>query len=208
MILPGIFAELERDRMVKVVEKTVDDIEGAIFELGTRNPVEGDTLEEEDKIDMRHSRRTAWLNTTYLRNSLRVWKCQLRKMNDHIAESMNFVESPLNICESEKLSGEAPRVQSDYGMDTTSKMITDRLRILIEEFEDRIQDCTMSVEGMTIATQWAQGDTNVDIATATGRDSRQMRSIALVTMIFLPGTFFAVSTSCSRFLTFPQRLQL
>jgi hypothetical protein len=32
----------------------------------------------------------------------------------------------------------------------------------------------------------------VDIATAAGRDSNQMRSISLVTMVFLPGTFFAV----------------
>ncbi|KXH68994.1 hypothetical protein CSAL01_06611 [Colletotrichum salicis] len=199
MILPGIFAEIERDRMAKVVEKTVDDIEGAIFELGTGNPVEGDTLQEEDKIDMRHSRRTAWLNTTYLRNSLRVWKGQLRKMVDHIAEPMSFDENPPRNGADVKLIVESQRVQRDFGMDATSKMISDRLRVLIEEFEDRIQDCTMSVEGMTIATQWAQGDTNVDIATATGRDSRQMRSIALVTMIFLPGTFFATLFSMTFF---------
>lgn len=39
----------------------------------------------------------------------------------------------------------------------------------------------------------AQGETNVEIALATGKDSKHMRSIALVTMVFLPGTFFAVS---------------
>lgn len=44
-----------------------------------------------------------------------------------------------------------------------------------------------------IITQ-AQGDTNVDIATSTSQDSGQMRSISLVTMVFLPGTFFAVSS--------------
>ena len=33
----------------------------------------------------------------------------------------------------------------------------------------------------------------MEIATASGEDSSQMRSIALVTMVFLPGTFFAVS---------------
>lgn len=32
----------------------------------------------------------------------------------------------------------------------------------------------------------------MDIALATSRDSRHMRSISLVTMVFLPGTFFAV----------------
>lgn len=33
----------------------------------------------------------------------------------------------------------------------------------------------------------------MEIATAAAADSSQMRSIALVTMVFLPGTFFAVS---------------
>lgn len=38
----------------------------------------------------------------------------------------------------------------------------------------------------------AQGETNVEIALSTARESQHMRSIAVVTMIFLPGTFFAV----------------
>lgn len=33
----------------------------------------------------------------------------------------------------------------------------------------------------------------MEIAKATSRDSKHMRSISLVTMVFLPGTFFAVS---------------
>ncbi|KAK1471150.1 hypothetical protein CTAM01_16648 [Colletotrichum tamarilloi] len=198
MILPGIFAEIERDRMIKVVEKTVDDIEGAIFDLGTGNPIEGDTLQEENRINTRRSRRTAWLNTTYLRNSLRMWQVQLRKMVDHVAQPLGFDHNP-PYNENEKSGDNEPRDQKNGCMKTTGTMISDRLNVLIEEFEDRIQDCTMSVEGMTIATQWAQGDTNVDIATATGRDSRQMRSIALVTMIFLPGTFFATLFSMTFF---------
>ncbi|OHW97445.1 hypothetical protein CSPAE12_03889 [Colletotrichum incanum] len=84
-------------------------------------------------------------------------------------------------------------------MERTGMLVRDRLRTLIEEYEDKIHECTMSVEGMGIATQWAQGDTNVDIAIATGRDSRQMRSIALVTMVFLPGTFFATLFSMTFF---------
>jgi hypothetical protein len=36
---------------------------------------------------------------------------------------------------------------------------------------------------------------NLDIATATGNDSKQMRSIAVLTMVFLPATFVAVSAT-------------
>ena len=35
----------------------------------------------------------------------------------------------------------------------------------------------------------------MEIARATSRDSRHMRSIAVVTMVFLPGTFSAVSVT-------------
>ncbi|KAF5621123.1 uncharacterized protein FTJAE_11464 [Fusarium tjaetaba] len=61
----------------------------------------------------------------------------------------------------------------------------------MKEYNEKIRECTTGYEGMIMTTQWAQGETNVEIALATSQDSRHMRSIALVTMIFLPGTFFA-----------------
>lgn len=39
---------------------------------------------------------------------------------------------------------------------------------------------------------------NLGIAQATHSDSKQMRSIAMLTMIFLPATFVAVSASLTR----------
>ncbi|KAG4261813.1 hypothetical protein FPRO04_09785 [Fusarium proliferatum] len=85
-----------------------------------------------------------------------------------------------------------------------------RLREVIKDYNEKIRECTAGFEGMAMTTQWvsdtfvffvsseplansfeAQGETNVEIALATSQDSRHMRSIALLTMIFLPGTFFA-----------------
>ena len=53
----------------------------------------------------------------------------------------------------------------------------------------------MAEEGQIITnrSKQAQGETNVEIALSTAKESQHMRSIAIVTMIFLPGTFFAVS---------------
>ena len=48
------------------------------------------------------------------------------------------------------------------------------------------------MRGLTFLKSQADGETNVQIALEMRRDSRHMRSIALVTMVFLPGTFFAV----------------
>ncbi|TVY74477.1 hypothetical protein Focb16_v004623 [Fusarium oxysporum f. sp. cubense] len=76
-------------------------------------------------------------------------------------------------------------------MRRTGAKMRGRLREVIKDYNEKIRECTTGVEGMVMATQWAQGETNVEIALATSQDSRHMRSIALVTMIFLPGTFFA-----------------
>ncbi|KAM7220307.1 hypothetical protein V8F06_004273 [Rhypophila decipiens] len=69
--------------------------------------------------------------------------------------------------------------------------IKDRVQAIVDEYDDKIRDCTMRVDGMAMATQWADGESNVQIALEMRRDSRHMRSIAVVTMVFLPGTFFA-----------------
>lgn len=94
-------------------------------------------------------------------------------------------------------------------MRRTGTKIQDRLREIIKDYHEKIRECNTGVEGMIMAAQYvipsprhvettanyskAQGETSVEIALATGQDSRHMRSIALVTMVFLPGTFFAVS---------------
>jgi len=86
---------------------------------------------------------------------------------------------------------ETERAVSSNRLLRVSRKIQDRVRVIMDENNDRIRDCKMRVEGMSMATQWANGETNVQIALEMRKDSRQMKSIALVTMIFLPGTFFA-----------------
>ncbi|GAB1315707.1 Magnesium transport protein CorA, transmembrane region [Madurella fahalii] len=80
-----------------------------------------------------------------------------------------------------------------------SMRMKDRLTSIIAEYDDKIRACTMEVDGIAMATQWSHGETNMEIATASGEDSSQMRSIALVTMVFLPGTFFASMFSMTFF---------
>jgi hypothetical protein len=199
LLLPGIFAELERTRMVDVVEATIDEIEGAIFELDNHHGSQGTSSEDPEYGHVGgvgYVRRTVWLNTTFLRNRLQIWKLQLIKMVAHVdelSETDRGSSSELFYVHSGDGHEQGLARANDDAMRQTGMMIKDRLKTLIEEFEEKIEECSMRVDGMTIATQWSQADTNVDIATSTKRDSSQMRSIALVTMVFLPGTFFAVS---------------
>jgi len=152
LLLPGIFAELERERMVKVVESTIDEIEGAIFELdaggGAKN-TQRDTSRSGDSGGTRYARRTVWLNTTFLRNRLQMWKTQLLKMIEHVDELSNY-KSPFYL----KAYDEG--LEGPPSMHRTGCLIKDRLRAIVEEFDEMIDDCSMRVDGMTIATQWVR----------------------------------------------------
>jgi hypothetical protein len=38
----------------------------------------------------------------------------------------------------------------------TGQKIKDRIQGIIDEYDDKIRDCTMRVDGMAMATQWAR----------------------------------------------------
>ncbi|KEZ45114.1 hypothetical protein SAPIO_CDS2547 [Scedosporium apiospermum] len=298
------------------VEESIDELETRILELSSFSE-QVESLSAQEQLARNEAKRSAWLDTTYLRNHLITWVAQLEKLSrcldelsEHgsrrntaeriniggnivLIESLGLEDRPLsrltlsekafgslkrtlfdtlpekgikgtqlqthcstdlsgvtkdtllenrikgtelqthsspdkspNIPEdtllekeikgtqiqahcSTDLSDKSPDVPEDTPLDhkvvTTDsntdlaqeqmkrigKKIKARVLDVIDEYNDKIRDCTMRVDGMAMSTQWAQGETSVEIATATGRDSRHMRSIALVTMIFLPGTFFA-----------------
>ncbi|KAK4160434.1 hypothetical protein QBC43DRAFT_325516 [Cladorrhinum sp. PSN259] len=80
----------------------------------------------------------------------------------------------------------------------TGRKIQKRLREIMSEYDEQIRECSMVIDGMTLSAQlsWNQigyqdTQTNLKIATATRQDSKSMRSIAFLTMFFLPATFLA-----------------
>lgn len=139
LLLPGIFVELERDRMAEVVEVNINKIEETIYELDT-----GDTHYESTETGHpagpRYMRRTVWLNVTFLRNRLRILKTQFLKLIEHAEELL-----VTSTADHELLL-----------MNHTGRLIRDRLRIIVEDLDEMIDDCSMRVDGMTIATQWVR----------------------------------------------------
>jgi hypothetical protein len=163
LLLPGIFAELERERMVKIVESTIDRLEETIYELDTGSSL-GDacrsTPESGHPAGARYVRRTVWLNVTFLRNRLRIWRTQLLKMTEHVEELL--VRDCLSSLDAEDEDWDDiahhHRVaqNADSSMHRTGRLIKDRLGDLGEELDEMIDDCSMRVDGMTIATQWVR----------------------------------------------------
>ncbi|KAK8913201.1 hypothetical protein VCV18_011673 [Metarhizium anisopliae] len=93
----------------------------------------------------------------------------------------------------------------DKLINDVGKRIKYRLRELVGEYDEKIRACAGIMDGMTLATQmeWSKiaqldAKTTIDIshsaleiAKAARYDGIQMKSIAILTMIFLPATFVA-----------------
>jgi len=233
LLMPGIFAELERSRQVPIVESTIDELEARIFQLDFQSSDMDVDTEDSEAEKRNQEKRSAWLDTTYLRNALVSWNTQLAKIRQNADEldaevfklAASDETSSHEMIELEDDSGDASNKREVEGNRTFQKgrerysvskirkdpevvkkqmrrvgqKIKGRVQAIIDEYDDKIRDCTMRVDGMAMATQWSYGETNVQIALATSRDSRHMRSIAIVTMVFLPGTFFATVFSMTFF---------
>ena len=219
LLMPGIFAEIERSRHVHVVEATLDELETRIFELDL--PSERESMLPSEAEKRNQKKRTAWLDTTYLRNALVSWNIQLAKMSNHIEELKSTVFKP-NTCEEttmdikkgseddpsnilaiefkpsgallssqpelsessyeDRLDDEQSTFHRDHfqrgkesqgalgqSKDSTThrdhevvkdqmrrigNKIKNRIQAIIDEYDDKIRDCTMRIDGMAMATQW------------------------------------------------------
>ncbi|KAF2964632.1 hypothetical protein GQX73_g8948 [Xylaria multiplex] len=109
-----------------------------------------------------------WLNVYEIRNGLEFWAKLLMNMISHIEELDR---------------DQHHRHQSEL-FRRTGRRIKDRLEELHLEYEGLVKDCDRIVDGMTLATSLALARDNMN-------DGKQMKAIALLTMIFLPATFVA-----------------
>ncbi|KAK1508768.1 hypothetical protein CABS01_07998, partial [Colletotrichum abscissum] len=188
-LLPGIFTELERERQLKrLVEDTQGELEKATYYLGSDEGSESDQAATQPIIDL-------WLNTTELRNGLFNWKTQVEEMLLHI-EGMAERYSTSNV-----MDGRSAFACADTKADLKRKqakvnsMIRNRLRSIINEYEDTIRDCTMRLDGMSMATQLSHARTNMQIALESKRDGKRMQNISIFSMVFLPSMFVACSST-------------
>ncbi|KAI1737669.1 hypothetical protein F4680DRAFT_427568 [Xylaria scruposa] len=182
LLLIGIFTELERKRQLNLVQDGLDALHDAILNLsmpaGESGNVEGDgELSTTHAID-------SWLNIHHLKNSLECWKEQLAKIAAHVDE---LSETWFNLVPSDSDDERTEKCQ----VREVGKRIKERILEIVCDYDGKIRECVMIMEGMNLATQMAHAGANIEIAAAAKTDSSQMKTIALVTMVFLPATFVA-----------------
>jgi hypothetical protein len=202
LVVPGVLVEIELLRHTRLVEANIVQVETKIFELDV---VPGATEGGGEKENRRRNeaKRSAWLNLSYLRNSLITWHVELGKIMTH----SNALKS-LDGKDSVNIDDTIPWALREVGEKTRLRLETIR-----REYDEKIRHCTMRLDGMAMATQWVRlmtnrynlpslctkprsqshSETAAEQAMAANRETKVMKSISLVTMVFLPGTFFAVS---------------
>lgn len=127
MLLPGIFAEMERARMkdmVRVAKNTMLQKVQSLHDDGYGAVENGPFL------------GSSWLAIYEIRNGLEHWQKFLLKMVVHIGELDNDAT----------FNGGEPNFRQ------TSRRIKDRLLEIHLDYDEMIKDCTMIIDGMTITT--------------------------------------------------------
>ncbi|TDZ30751.1 hypothetical protein C8035_v002360 [Colletotrichum spinosum] len=199
MLMPGVFVELERKRLLSFVERVLDDF-----------VLRADHLENEPwdpatrmNTEETHKYLSLCLRSRSLIDHIKAVKRQLAKFSeelDVVAEEMRLREDNVN--------REKEQVIAEVGREMKK-----RIRDVMDEFNDKMDDCNMVICNTSLAMQtvWnhiARQDskTNTDISKAnaaiaweTKHESAQMRTIALLTMIYLPLSSVAAIFSMDMF---------
>lgn len=163
LLIPGIFAELERTRQVHIIESAIDEVETRILTVDS-SPEEMNAMSASVKEADNRAKRAQWLDTTYLRNQLVNWNTQLKKLASHTDELSNMVfqqQEPDDLGKNElekveDLKNEEHVDASRAHLRRVGVKIRDRVQEIIDEYDAKIRDCTMRVDGMAMATQWVR----------------------------------------------------
>ncbi|KAF3802823.1 hypothetical protein GCG54_00000190, partial [Colletotrichum gloeosporioides] len=183
LLLVGIFAELERARQFALVDHNFDKLLDIASQLS------------QNEKDV-HGSIEPWLDIYYLKIALQTWKKQLQKVVDHVDELSAAWRVGVGQT-AETCAAFQSKAQS------AGSRIKERILEIMDDYDEKISECEMIIEGMTLANSLGHSKANTSIAVSTKEDSSQMRSIAFLTMVFLPATFVATLFSMTFFQWIP-----
>lgn len=101
---------------------------------------------EEDEED-EETCAMLWIKISHLKNGLENWKTQLRKMLDHTQE---LEDTDFGMSRDTPTEVWASRRD---GLRECGSRIRERLRDLVDEYDDFIRECDHIMAGMSLATQ-------------------------------------------------------
>jgi SpoVK/Ycf46/Vps4 family AAA+-type ATPase len=153
LLLPGIFVELEYVRQVKGLARTrALQIERRLGELG-REALGSDGCQS---LQAMEQRMDLWFGTTELKNGLQTWKDLLQDMEGHIDElaAEHFGDG---VADDKSLSQCVGGRDFRKDMRQVGLKMKRRLRSIIHEYDEKIRECSMRVNGMEMVNDSVGG---------------------------------------------------
>ncbi|KAI1329155.1 hypothetical protein F5Y16DRAFT_366872 [Xylariaceae sp. FL0255] len=233
LLLPVLWAQVERKRLIDKIDEKTSHLRSGIIHMHNRlnaqdgwiqkslrsrhsssttrdatspGHIEMTGLESPNEITKRECAAVnLWVQVSTLKNGLEAFGTELKSMLKTLQDPLErnkLVFGPRN----KDINDEKTQIaQHAY------ERIQSRLFEMIAEVQSRSRYIDSLLGGMTLATQTESNHlsrrdalTNIYIAVESRRDSSDMRYIAFLGMIFLPGTFFAAIFSTTFFNWIPQ----
>ncbi|KAJ4328351.1 hypothetical protein N0V84_001222 [Fusarium piperis] len=187
MLLPTLLADMERERQVGLLRKSSVKMDQLTVDLTINKGVEGP--DAASQLNQSKEIVELWQDMSYLKNGLQNWQRQLQNMSIHLGQSFNTMSQ-------DPARYDAHVQESLENLEVPGIRIQKRLDELIDEYDEHIRDCAAVAEGLNLAMSMDTRTTNQEIAnsslevsTLAQKDGSLMKSIAFLTMIFLPATF-------------------
>jgi len=180
LVLPTLFAEIERDRQFDIVEKIRRALITRVINVAKNNTISSDAENEQTSSSKQDPNKAdsmlLWMNLSHLKNGLESFRQQLAEMilhNDELAQS-NFgrARGENNSMHDGSSSGtldvgsvdEAVVIMNEkvaqwssdddlVHMKVAGERIKHRLKEILSEYDEKIRDCATVIKGMTLATQ-------------------------------------------------------
>ncbi|OTB02218.1 hypothetical protein M426DRAFT_322794 [Hypoxylon sp. CI-4A] len=202
LLLIGIFVELERERLMDVADQLLDK-----FTLRSEY-LENESWNLSDEMNDTKTQEylTLCLQSRNVTDNIRAVKRQILKLMNEIDEFGSYFASRKGEARSND-SKIARRFKKD------GALMKKRLHDILNDYDNKIDECDMIVGNTTLAMQtvWNQiarrdsglntqiARENTVIASEAKREGTQMKSIALLTMVYLPFSSVAAIFSMDLF---------
>ncbi|KAF3766481.1 hypothetical protein M406DRAFT_356355 [Cryphonectria parasitica EP155] len=215
LVLPMLFAELERKRLLDAMEYKSTDLDQKILDL--KNQLKNERTVSRSLLARNNEKRTEiklterdaeavelWRSISQLKNGIQTLLALLESMNSHLKDS------------SKMRSNNDPHGAEVYPHEKESEMhIESRLDEMIAEINSKLRHCQGLLDGMALAMQmerdyYTRQDSRASysLARASSRDGSTMKIISRLGMYFLPPTFLAGLFSMSFFNWIPSNSQI
>ncbi|KAI0880775.1 uncharacterized protein GGS22DRAFT_80056 [Annulohypoxylon maeteangense] len=208
LLMVGLLAELERERLLDEAEDLIDDftLRSDYFDSES-NKIAADISNEKTQEYV-----SLCFKSRSLMDHIKAVKHQLAKL---IAEIDNFAIEGKRTRRFHKhgalMKNKVLDIIDECEFHRHATLMKKRVLDIIDEYDVKINECKMIVEDTTLATQTAYNQIarmdsaiNTMIARQAKLEGTQMRSIALLTMIYLPFSSVAAIFSMDMFDWKPQ----